>query len=150
MTNRYVLIRGLVRGNGHWGEFLNVLKSVDSTCEVELYEIPGNGTRFEEITPTNPLDVINDFRKRSEFCRLQKPFILLGVSLGGMLALKWLEQYPADIQKTYILNSSLQALSPFYRRFNSKNYLEVIQIMLTASKELREHKILKITSKCLN
>lgn len=146
MNSKYVFIRGLVRGNGHWGNFLEVLAAQDPTAEIEAYEIPGNGTRFKELTPTDPMEIITDFRRKSQFVKNKTPFVLCGISLGGMLALKWLENFPEDILKTYVVNSSLNSLSPFYHRLRINKYLTIFDILLTLSQEEREIKILQLTS----
>lgn len=146
MSNRYVLLRGLVRGNGHWGDFPKILQATDPGCTIEFHEIPGNGTRNREDTPTDPITIIEDFRSRSEFCKKGQPFIICGVSLGGMLALKWLELYPKDIQKTVVINSSLNSLSPFYDRLSYKNYFKLLKIICTQDTAKKEKLILQITS----
>lgn len=146
MTNKYVLLRGLVRGNGHWGNFLTVLKAINPRAEIEIYEIPGNGTRCQETTPLDPFEVISDFRQRSEFVRNKEPFILCGISLGGMLALKWVELFPEEIAKAFVVNSSLKSLSPFFHRLRFENYLLIMRIFLVRSSDVREHRILEITS----
>ena len=146
MNNKYVLIRGLARGNGHWGNFLKVLASFDPKAEIEIYEIPGSGTRFKESTPIDPAEIINDFRRHCQFVKNKTPFILCGISLGGMLALKWLEVFPDDVLKTYVINSSLHSLSPFYQRLRFNNYLSILEILMTLSPEEMEIKILQLTS----
>ena len=146
MSNKYVLIRGLVRGNGHWGDFPKFLQSADPGCVIEFCEIPGNGTRNREVTNIDPKSIIDEFRSRSEFCKQGQPFIICGVSLGGMLALKWLELYPRDIQKTVVINSSLNSLSSFYDRLNYRNYFKILKILWTQDLELREKLILQLTS----
>jgi pimeloyl-ACP methyl ester carboxylesterase len=150
MNNRYVLIRGLVRGNGHWGDFPKVLTKIDQGCLIEFFELPGNGTRNGELTPTDSKALIADFRRRSEFCKQGQSFTVCGVSLGGMLALKWLELFPQDIRKTVVINSSLTALSPFYDRLYFKNYFMILKILASQDLEKKEKLILQLTSNQTN
>ena len=85
---RWIFLRGLTRGNIHWGNFPELFKNANPDNEVEFLEIPGNGFLNNEITPTNIIQVIDLLKSKSNFCKENVPINICGISLGGMIALK--------------------------------------------------------------
>lgn len=146
MGSKIMLLRGLTRGNGHWGDFPEILKSKIPDAEIELMEIPGNGTQNNKKTPVDVEEVIKDIKSRSQFLRDKDSFHLVAISLGGMVALKWAELYPIELASVTIINSSLKQCSPFYRRLKPENYQKIISALFKASPIDREKALLEITS----
>lgn len=146
MSNKFMLLRGLTRGNGHWGSFPEILKSKVPNAEIELMEIPGNGTQNHKVTPTEIDSVIQEIKKLSQFVNQAEPFHLVAISLGGIVALKWAELYPKDMASVTIINSSLNQCSPFYKRLNPKNYLKIVIALFEKDFYSREKLILQLTS----
>jgi pimeloyl-ACP methyl ester carboxylesterase len=144
--NKWIGIRGLVRGNGHWGDFPEVLKSMDSSIDFEMVEIPGNGTRNKEITPLSAVEVIHAIKKVSRIANEHKPFNLVGISLGGMIGLKWAELYPEDINQLVVINTSLSQFSPIYKRLRGQQYLNLFRAIKEKSVRKREAIMLEIAS----
>lgn len=145
MTNNWLLLRGLARGNAHWGVFPEILKQKHPNFEIELIEIPGNGTRFAEKTPTNPITAI-ELLRNNKFTNSGQPLNICAMSLGGMLALKWAELYPDEIQSLIIINSSLKQLSPFYERLRYENYYKILTAFFRKDLTKQEITILQLTS----
>lgn len=143
---RIIGIRGLVRGNIHWADFSIYLKQIDSELEFETVEIPGNGNLTHEVTPINAEILISELRKQSQFLKSREKVNLIGISLGGMLALKWAELYPDEIDRLVVVNSSLASLSRHFERLHFKNYLKVISILLNQDPTTREKEILDLTA----
>jgi pimeloyl-ACP methyl ester carboxylesterase len=139
-------LRGLVRGNGHWGGFPEKLLQTDPRLEFELLEIPGNGTRFQETTPLQVSKVIQAIQEKSELLKKYQSVNLLGLSLGGMISMKWAELYPHQINKLIVVNSSLSQFSPFYRRLIPNAYRAIIKIIPTHEHHLREKYIFDLIS----
>ena len=150
MNNNWIFLRGLTRGNIHWGNFPEIFLKINPDAKVEFLEIPGNGLLNNELTPTDPKLVIDLIRAKSSFCQNNLPFHLCGISLGGMIALKWAELYPQNIENLVIINSSLKQFSPFYHRLNPRNYGQIFLALLETSKIKQETIILKITSNKFN
>lgn len=144
--NRWMLLRGLARGNGHWGHFPKMLQAADPNIEIEFNEIPGNGTRFRETTPFDSPEVINIIRTQSKFRQAGRPFNLCGISLGGMVALDWAQRFPEDLVSVAVINTSLAQYSPFYRRMNLRNLFRILLSQLASSPLQREEAILRIVS----
>jgi len=147
MTNQnWVFLSGLTRGTPHWGDFPKIFKNLHPKINSEFLEIPGNGSLYLEETPINPEKVIQFLKNRSQFCQKNVPFNICGISLGGMIALKWAELYPQDICSVVIINSSLNQCSPFYQRLRLKNYYSILKGLFHTNSMYQEELILKITS----
>jgi pimeloyl-ACP methyl ester carboxylesterase len=146
MKPRWILLRGLARGNGHWGDFPAKLKLQSPDIELEMIEIPGNGTRHQELTPIDPLRAILKVREKSQFVKESTPFNLCGVSLGGMIALKWAEIFPKEVASVSAINSSLAQSSAFFERLTPPNYPTILASMFTKDSRWREELILKMIS----
>ena len=54
----------------------------------------------------------DDLSERSE----QGPFVLVALSLGGMVALRWACLHPHEIAGCVLVNSSVRGLAPFWQR----------------------------------
>lgn len=149
----FVLIRGLARGNAHWLDFPERLRNQFPQSEVLCLEIPGNGSRFLEQTPLDPVTVIEDFRKSLFAFKESRSknsadtaTVLLGISLGGMIVLKWAELFPLDIDRAFVVNSSLSQFSSPFQRLRPLNYGRLIRSLWTPDFGLREKLILEMTS----
>lgn len=139
-----MLLRGLSRGNGHWGDFPEYLKK--KNVDIELMEIPGNGTTHQQTTPTDALEVISQIKAKSQFYQSKEKFNLCGISLGGMIALKWAEIFPEDLSSIAIVNSSLKQQSGFYQRMNYQKYPQVFKALLNKDPQIRQKIILSLIS----
>ena len=150
MNNHWIFLRGLTRGNAHWAQFPEIFKNANPDAIVEFLEIPGNGSSNKEVTPINAKEVIDLLRTKSLIVQKNTPFHICGISLGGMIALKWAEIYPQNIQTINIINSSLGQFSPFYHRLIPDTYTKILGAALNSNNAEKEKIILNITSnKCL-
>lgn len=143
---KWIFLRGLTRGTIHWGRFIEIFKTTYPEVEMEFLDIPGNGDSFLEETPVNPRVVITYLSSKSRFVKEGSQFHLCGISLGGMVALKWAELYPLQIQSVTVINCSLAQSSDFFERLNPKNYFKIIETILSKNKFIQEQLILSITS----
>ena len=146
MNNYWIFLRGLTRGNAHWAQFPEIFKEINPSAQVEFLELPGNGTVSHEDTPINAREVIDLIREKSWIVQKNIPFHICGISLGGMIALKWAEIYPQNIQTINIINSSLGQFSPFYRRLIPATYLQILNAAFNSDIAEKEKIILTITS----
>jgi len=144
--NKWVFLRGLARGNIHWAEFPETLKATTGIIEIELLEIPGNGDSYNEKTPICGKRVVEILRSRSRFVRENTHFHLCGVSLGGMVALKWAELFPNEVSSVVIINSSLRRCSSVFQRLVPSNYPVLAQNIFSNNYYKNELRILRCTS----
>jgi len=150
MNNYWIFLRGLTRGNAHWAQFPEIFKEINPSAQVEFLEIPGNGTVNHEDTPTNAREVIDLIREKSWIVQKNIPFHICGISLGGMIALKWSEIYPQNIETINIINSSLGQFSPLCRRLIPATYLKILSAAFNSDIAEKEKIILTITSNSFN
>lgn len=143
---RWIFLRGLTRAAFHWGDFPAVFRQAHPEFEVEFLEIPGNGVLFESVTPVDPVEIIRQISLQSRFVREGLSFHLCGISLGGMIALKWAELHPEVVESVTVINCSLADLSPFYKRLNPNLYSKILKTLFSKGVLQKEQVILNITS----
>jgi pimeloyl-ACP methyl ester carboxylesterase len=109
---KILLMRGLVREAGHWGDFPARLSTALGGAQVLTPDLPGNGVLHGERSPTSVGEMVEAARSQAG----GGPLVLFAVSLGGMVAVEWATRYPDEIAGLVVANSSLGGLSPFFRR----------------------------------
>jgi pimeloyl-ACP methyl ester carboxylesterase len=145
-------LRGLIRGNFHWNEFPDFLKQIAPDIHFLPLEMAGNGARVTEVSHTDPICAVEDFR--NEFSKWKRthpefqsaPVTVLAFSLGGMVALKWAELYPDEIDQLIVVNSSLKQYSPFYKRLLPQNYFDIFKNLGFGSLVQQEEVTLALSS----
>ncbi|MGW4243101.1 alpha/beta fold hydrolase [Nocardia sp. NPDC004722] len=113
MTN-WLLLRGLTRDQRHWGEFPRQLSEALGT-RVETIDPPGFGTEHARPSPRSIPEIVDDIRAR--FDGGGERWSVLGISLGGMMAMNWCARYPRDFERCVVVNTSGPALFRL-REFN--------------------------------
>ena len=111
----WLLIRGLSREQRHWGDFPSILAEAVSE-EVRCIDPPGFGTESGRRSPSRLPEITDDLRARFRADAGHGPWSILGISLGGMVALDWCARYPDDFGRCVVVNTSTR-LSPVWQRF---------------------------------
>ncbi len=144
----WVLLRGLVRESAHWGDFPAAFQKSLGASRVLTIDLPGNGEHFNSPTPLTLRGVVEAVRKdcRSKGVLPHTPVHVLALSLGGMVAVEWMNQYPTEVASAVLVNTSMRGVSPFYRRLSPANYRVVAGLLFGTDKEAREKRILQLTS----
>lgn len=139
----WLLLRGLARQSEHWGDFPALLADAIPGDRVHLLDLPGTGARSHEASP----DTIPAIRECVQaYARdLPTPMILVGLSLGGMVALDWACREPQDIAGVVAINSS-SGWSPFWHRLKPDRWATVLRLIADSSVDRREAAILSLTS----
>jgi len=145
-NQRWIFLRGLTRGNIHWGDFPQIFSESISKPQAEYLEIPGNGNCYLDSTPLSPEAVVEQLRAKSQFTNNKQTYHLCGISLGGMIALKWAEMYPNEVLTVTTINSSLSQGSFFYQRLRPQNYANILYHLFFSKPYVQEKIILQITS----
>lgn len=142
----WILLRGLMREQRHWGSFPATLAAALPDALIIAPDLPGNGERHALDSATRVSDMV-------EFCRqdllargLQPPYRLLALSLGGMVAVDWAGNYPQEIASCVLINTSMRPYSPFYRRLRWQNYPALLRQLLLGDQASQEALILRLTS----
>lgn len=140
----WVLLRGLGRESAHWLEFD---KKVSPNSEVLCLDLPGVGKEQYAEAPIQVSRMTEYIRIRFlETRRSIKPWGILAMSLGGMVALDWLKRYPEDFKCGVIINSSAKDLSPAIQRFLPFAWYYLGQAFFKKALPQRELQILKVIS----
>ncbi len=126
----WILLRGLVREQRHWEEFPVVFQSNFPADEVMLYDFPGNGRRYKEKSATSIIDMVDDVRSFVSSHSVQQPVYIIALSLGGMVAVEWMNKYPDECAGAVLISTSLRGLNPFYQRLLPSNYPGIIKSLI--------------------
>lgn len=140
----WFLIRGLCRETRHWGPFLKRLE--DDGHKVTPLELPGVGTRKDKSSPLSIQEYVEDLRELFLKTESSGPKVLMGISMGGMIALSWLSKYPEDFDSGIIINSSGGKLSPFYHRLTPAALKTLFNVFLAKNTSSRVKAILQGTT----
>jgi pimeloyl-ACP methyl ester carboxylesterase len=143
----WVLLRGLAREARHWGGFPEKLRAALElpADAIVTPDLPGNGTRFRERSPTDVVELMEAVRTDLRARGHAPPYHLLALSLGGMVAVAWASRYPEECRALVLINTSLRPYSPFYQRLRPRAW-PTLPSLLFASGMARERAILKLTS----
>ena len=105
-TRNWILLRGLARGRGHWGSFAEKIRERFPNDKFEFLDLPGNGERNNVKSPMRISDFVKDLRTQSQFVKNGECFQILAVSLGAMIAVEWMREFPHEVSKAYIVCTS--------------------------------------------
>ena len=143
----WLLLRGLVREQRHWGEFPGSLERLIPGTRTLTLDLPGEGTEHRKSVPLRIPEMTDDLRARflAHPQRGEGPWGILAVSLGGMIALDWLSRYPGDFRRGVVINTSAADLSRPWERFHWRQYPTVLRCF-AAAPLTRERAILAMTS----
>ena len=106
----WILLRGLTREGRHWGSFpeqLRIEAGLDAD-NVTLLDLPGNGRDNALPAPLSVADMVTFVRSRAADAGMTPPYSLLAMSLGGMVATDWAQQYPEEIERLVLINTSMR------------------------------------------
>jgi len=142
----WVLLRGLMREQRHWGQFLAQFQAATGEPVISI-DFPGNGQRYQEASASNIDSMVEHCRQQLAAQQVSTPVNLLALSLGAMVGVAWAHAYPAELQHLVLINTSLAPHNPFYQRLRPQNYPAILRTMLLGSASEREALILRITSK---
>jgi pimeloyl-ACP methyl ester carboxylesterase len=143
VTTRWVLLRGLARESAHWGRFARDLSDA-SGGQVVALDLPGSGRRRDDATPWRVRDLARSCR--NALPAHAGPTVLVGMSLGGMVAIEWCRQDPAGIAGCVAVNTSAGGGSPFWQRLRPAHYATLVRMLAGLDVPTRERLVLEMTS----
>lgn len=129
----WVLLRGLTREARHWGDLPQRLARVAPIAngaaaetgrpQVVALDLPGNGEFCGEASPPSVRAMV-DFARRQLLAKgLPPPYRFVAMSLGGMVATDWAQQYPHEVAALVLINTSMRPHSRFTERLRPGNWL---------------------------
>ncbi len=138
----FLLIRGLLREQRHWGGFNRALQNQFPEAKILMLDIPGNGLLNQQTSPDSIHALTESLRQQ---LAKHPPLTLISLSMGGMIALDWMNRYADEIDSAILINSSISNFSPFFHRLQCKNYPAIIRMLFQKPVD-REKSILSMTS----
>ncbi len=143
----WILLRGLTREAAHWGGFLPQLQKAFPDAQTHTIDLPGAGIFYQQISPDSIQEITRQIRQHAyEKGYLQTKTNLLAMSLGGMVAWEWLQNYPDETNSAILINTSLKPLNPCYQRLRWQCYPKLANLIFKRDLYQRELAILKLVS----
>ena len=150
----WFFIRGLMREAAHWEDFPKIFEKSFPNSKVVMLDLPGTGQHWKSKCPLSVTEmaafVRSEAQKYLELSVREQGNLphcyLFAISLGGMVALEWLQRFPDEIKGGVFINVSLAGFNPFYRRLKPKAWLPLLDIALTKDVKTREKKVLSLTT----
>jgi pimeloyl-ACP methyl ester carboxylesterase len=138
-----VLLRGLGRSQGHWGDFVPRFQATFPRALIQTPDLPGCGSCHQARAPGDVAGMLAAVR---ENVRNEGPLWVLGLSLGGMVAYEWARRYPQEIAGVVLISSSLGGLSPPWRRLRPGAVWHLMAAAATGDPLPRERRLHGLTS----
>jgi len=143
----WVLLRGLTREARHWDAFPALLEQrLPVGDRIVAPDLPGNGRLWREASPWSVADVMRDVRVRLLAQGYRPPYVLVALSLGGMVAMEWALQAREELDACILVNTSAAGLSPFWQRMQPRCYPVLLRSLLPGPAAARERAVYALTS----
>lgn len=145
----WLFLRGLAREQRHWSTFPQSFAKHFTPDRVQCLDLPGFGTEGTVVSPQSVRGITDAVRERwlqSGRNQSAGDWAILGMSLGGMVSMDWVDRYPEDFRRIVLLNSSAANLSFPWERLNWKLIPTVFKAATQRDPQMRERAILMLTS----
>lgn len=143
----WVLLRGWTREAAHWGAFPAQLAEAIPGIQVLTPDLPGTGVLFREHSPWRIAGYVSRLREVLLEGGHGPPYDLVGISMGGMVAIEWAHRHPEEIGKAAVVNTSAPPFAAPFQRLRPSSYSALAEISRASDPETREARILCITSR---
>lgn len=121
-----VLLRGLTREARHWGGLPQLLAEAGNT--VVTLDLPGNGAFCGQRSPATVRAMMLAAREQLRLQGVAPPYQLLAMSLGGMVAADWAQQFPREVASLVLVNTSMRPFSPATDRLRPGNWVSLLRL----------------------
>lgn len=147
MTAPWILLRGLMRDQRHWGHFPDQLGAAFPAAAVHRLDLPGNGRLNTLTSPDSVAAMVDHLRAERHQRGIRGPVRLLALSLGAMVAIDWAHRYPQEVTSAVLVNTSLRPYSRFYQRLRPVAWPVLLRLALsTPDPRVVERAVLGLTS----
>lgn len=126
----WLLLRGFVREQRHWGNFPTILQSHFPDDRIILYDSAGNGQRNKEKSAITIQAMVDDLRAFLKHQAVDEPVYIIALSLGAMVAVELMDKYPGKCAGAVLISTSLRGLNPFYQRLLPVNYPAILNALI--------------------
>ena len=142
----WVLLRGLMREQRHWGDFPEQLRAALPDANLVTPDLPGNGANWRARSPLSVMGMVEACRADLRGRGLAGPYSLLALSLGAMVAVQWRASYPEEVARCVLINTSMRPFSRFYQRLRWQNYPAIARQLVLGGARRQEQLALRLTS----
>ncbi|WP_395055341.1 alpha/beta fold hydrolase [Polaromonas sp.] len=122
----WVLLRGLTREARHWNGLPQQLASAGEA--VIALDLPGNGVYCGLRSPATVRAMTAFARAQLQRQGCEPPYRLLGMSLGGMVATDWAQQFPGEVAALVLINTSMRPFSSITERLRPGNWPTLLRL----------------------
>lgn len=129
VPTQWIFLRGLVRESGHWGPFVPFFESQVPNARVHLLDLPGNGALYTLTSPTHLKAMVESCRQQLRNAGLDPPYAVLALSMGAMVAVLWAHDYPHELVRQVLINTSMRPYSAFYERLRPRNWVTILALL---------------------
>ncbi|QDF97697.1 alpha/beta hydrolase [Azoarcus sp. DD4] len=143
----WVLLRGLAREAGHWGDFPRRLAEALPDARIIALDLPGSGSRYAETSPLRVEAMAADCRTRLRALGIVEPVFLLAMSLGGMVAVAWADDWPDELAGCVLINTSLRGISPLRQRLRPAGWPALLRALASRDVRTSEAAVLRLTTR---
>jgi pimeloyl-ACP methyl ester carboxylesterase len=147
-VSTWVLLRGLTRERAHWGAFPALLEQALPGVRVVTVDLPGAGGLRQLRCPGTVAAMVPSCRRQLEAAGVVPPYHLLGLSLGGMVAMAWSLAQPEEVAGAVLVNTSMRPFSPPQHRLRLAQLPLLARLLLPRDPLRAEQTILRLTSAC--
>ena len=141
-----LFIRGLTREVGHWRGFEKKFQLKNPNTHTMAIDLPGSGEFYQMTSPTHIDQYVYFMRTLYLKNKKDGPVILIAISMGGMIALRWGEMFPEDIAKIYVINTSVSNFSGLTKRFNIPRFIKILPKLFGKNIRKKEKAVLELTT----
>jgi pimeloyl-ACP methyl ester carboxylesterase len=142
----WVLLRGLGREAGHWGDFAGRLQAALPGGKVLTPDLPGCGAEQGQRPATTVAGLLACVRAAVRKAEPVGPLRLIGLSLGGMIALEWMRRHPEEVAGAVLINTSVGGVSPPWRRLRPAAAWRLVKAAFSRDVPARERHVYGFTS----
>jgi pimeloyl-ACP methyl ester carboxylesterase len=142
----WIFLRGLTRETRHWGDFPGLFQGEFPDARIIAIDLPGNGEFNALSSPLRIDEMASHCRKELVQQGVPPPYRLLAMSMGGMVASAWAQQFPAEIEACVLINTSFNTFNPLRERLRPTAWRKLLQLMCTRSLHKREQLVFSLTS----
>ncbi|MFL6661329.1 MAG: alpha/beta fold hydrolase [Rhizobacter sp.] len=146
MTPTWVLLRGLTRETGHWGRFLAGFQAACPGARVIALDLPGAGARHGDAAPLRVADMAARCRDELLQGGVTPPYRLVGLSLGGMVAVAWAAACRAEVSHCVLINASMRPFGAMHQRLRPSVWPALAGLAMRRDPMAVERRILDMTS----
>ncbi|MDE3270368.1 MAG: alpha/beta hydrolase [Pseudomonadota bacterium] len=144
----WFLLRGLARENGHWHDVLPMLREHYPHSEFHCLDQPGCGQRYQQRSPWHIDQTVEILR--TEYLahkREARKCYIVGLSLGGMIAVAWATKYPEDFYGCVLINTSMPGINARFDRLRPQALLAMLKSFIyLGNTAKREQQLLNLVS----